>query len=106
VAAYNGYFGAGAGVMTLTLLMITVDERLAAANARKNVLIGAATTASALVLVAAGPVRWADVAPLAGGMLLGSLLGPRVARRVHPDLLRWLVCALGVAVGIEMLVTS
>jgi len=106
VAAYNGYFGAGAGVMTLTLLMVAADEGLAAANACKNVLIGAATTGSALVLVGAGPVQWRYVAPLAGGMLIGSLIGPRVARRVQPDVLRWLVAVVGVAVAVQMWVSA
>lgn len=36
LALYNGYFGAGAGVMTLTLMLVLVDARLPTANALKN----------------------------------------------------------------------
>lgn len=102
VAAYNGYFGAGAGVMTLTLMMITVDPDLPRANALKNMLIGAATAASAAVLIAAAPVRWSAVLPLAAGLLVGSAMGPRAARRLPPDLLRWLVALVGIGLAIEL----
>lgn len=106
VAVYNGYFGAGAGVMTLTLLMVAVDDRLASANARKNMLIGAATAASAVVLISTGRVHWGFVAPLAAGMLVGSGIGPLVARRVPPDVLRWVVALIGVGLAVELWVTS
>ena len=40
VSAYNGYFGAGAGVMLLALMLLTTDQHLARANALKNMLLG------------------------------------------------------------------
>ena len=88
LALYNGYFGAGAGVMTLTLLLVFVEPRLPSANALKNMLIGAASLISAAVFAIAGSVEWRAAIPLALGMLIGSNLGPRVARRVPVRLLR------------------
>lgn len=102
VSAYNGYFGAGAGVMTLALMLLVVDEHLARANALKNMLIGSATAASALVLVAAGPVDWSAVGPLAAGMFVGSTLGPRLARRIPAGLLRWLVALVGLGLAAKL----
>lgn len=92
---YNGYFGAGAGVMTLTLLLVSTHEHLPTANALKNMVIGAATAASALVLVVDTRVAWPDVGVISAGLFVGSLIGPRVARLLHPDLLRWLVALAG-----------
>ena len=43
LSLYNGYFGAGAGVMTLTLMLMLVDRHLPTANALKNMLVGAGT---------------------------------------------------------------
>ena len=77
-SAYNGYFGAGAGVMTLALVLLVVDDHVARANALKNLLVGAAGTASAIVLAVAGPVEWSAVWPLAAGMFVGSTVGPRL----------------------------
>src|SRR5579875_1953714 len=40
ISVYNGYFGAGSGVMMLALLLIASDDRLPVANALKNMLVG------------------------------------------------------------------
>jgi uncharacterized protein len=95
ISAYSGYFGAGSGVLTLALLMFTVDSQLARANALKNVIVGVATAISALILVLAGPVDWTVVLPLAVGLFTGSLIGPKIARRVPAGILRWLVALVG-----------
>lgn len=102
LSTYNGYFGAGSGVMTLTLLLVLVDPRLPTANALKNMAIGAGSIASAVVFVAAGPVRWAAVVPLAAGMLVGSSLGPRVSRRVPAGVLRVVIAVLGLALAVQL----
>jgi hypothetical protein len=45
--------------MTLSLLLLTVDQHLARANALKNMLIGATLVTSALIFIIFGPVDWA-----------------------------------------------
>ena len=98
VSAYSGYFGAG-GVLTLALLLFTVDSQLARANALKNVIVGVATATSALILVLAGPVDWTVVLPLAVGLFAGSLIGPKIARRVPAGMLRRLVALVGLGLA-------
>ena len=102
VSAYNGYFGAGAGVMTLALVLLTVDDHMARANALKNMLVGVATLASAAVLAVMGHVDWQAVAPLSAGTFTGSLIGPSVTRRVRPALLRWLVAMAGLGLAVRL----
>lgn len=106
VSVYNGYFGAGSGVMLLTLMLLTVDDDLPVANALKNMLIGAATLVSAIAFIAFGDVRWAAVVPLAIGLFVGSTLGPPVTRRVPADLLRYAVALIGLGLAIELWVTA
>jgi len=101
-SAYNGYFGAGSGVMVLALLLLTVDQRMANANALKNMLVGAATVVSALTLVALGHVHWSAVAPLTLGAFVGSTIGPSVARRIPAKLLRWLVALTGLGLAVRL----
>lgn len=102
VSVYNGYFGAGSGVMTMALVMLTVDDHIARANALKNMLIGAATLSAALVLAAGASVDWSAVAPLAAGTFVGSTIGPRVARRVPAAPLRWLVALVGLGLAVRL----
>jgi uncharacterized protein len=102
LSVYNGYFGAGSGVLLLALLLLTTEPGLVSANALKNMVVGAATIASAALFVAFGRIDWAVVAALAPGMFLGSLAGPRVARRLPPGLLRWLVALTGLALAARL----
>lgn len=102
VQVYSGYFGAGSGVMTLTLLLVALEPQIARANALKNVVVGVATVASAAVLVVVARVPWAYVIPLAAGVLAGSFVGPVVARRVPGDVLRWIVAFIGLGLAVKL----
>jgi uncharacterized membrane protein YfcA len=102
LAIYNGYFGAGAGVMALTLVLVMVDRHLPTANALKNMLIGAAQIVCAAIFVASGSVRWAAAGPLALGLLAGSVLGPLVARRVPASALRLVISLLGLGLAVRL----
>jgi uncharacterized protein len=99
---YNGYFGAGSGVMVLTLLLVFVDRRLPVANALKNMLLGAALAVSATMYALFASVRWSAVLPLALGLFIGSRVGPILARRLPPGLLRWAIAALGLALAVQL----
>jgi uncharacterized membrane protein YfcA len=102
MSLYNGYFGAGSGVMILALLMISADPHLPTSNALKNMLIGAASITSAVIFAVAGPVDWAAVAPVGAGLFAGSVLGPRVTRRLPAGLLRWLVALIGIVLAVRL----
>lgn len=102
LSLYNGYFGAGSGVMVLTLMLFLVEQHLATANALKNMLIGAGVLASAIVYVLTGSVSWSAAVPLGIGMLIGSNLGPRVARRVPASALRVIIALLGIGLALQL----
>jgi hypothetical protein len=88
--------------MTLGLLLVTVDDDMARANALKNMLVGAASVASALAFLLLGSVDWQAVVPLSAGMLAGSMAGPRLARRVPPAAVRWAAALLGLGLAIHL----
>jgi uncharacterized protein len=102
LSIYNGYFGAGSGVLLLALLLLTTDPHLATANAMKNMVVGAATIASAILFAVLTSVDWAAVAALGAGLFVGSLIGPGVARRLPPSVLRWLVALTGLGLAIRL----
>jgi uncharacterized membrane protein YfcA len=99
---YNGYFGAGAGVMILTLLLVLVDRELPTANALKNMLIGATSVVAATIFAFCGSVDWSAAVPLGLGMLAGSRIGPLVARRLPARLLRRMIFVLGMMLAIYL----
>jgi uncharacterized membrane protein YfcA len=106
ISVYNGYFGAGAGIMTLAAVLVLVERDLVTANALKNMLVGAATVTSAAIFVFYASVAWASVVPLAGGMLVGSTLGPRLARRIPARVLRLFVALIGFGLAVSLWVKN
>jgi uncharacterized protein len=104
LSMYNGYFGAGTGVMTLTLMLLLVERRFPVANALKNMLLGGATVTSAAIFALSGSVDWAAAGCLALGLLIGSNLGPRVVRRLPANVLRIAVAMLGLALALQLAV--
>lgn len=95
VAVYNGYFGAGSGIITIALLLLTVEPVLIRANALKNVLLVAADVLPAVLFAVLGTVVWSAVWPLGIGAFAGGLIGPAVARRVPQQILRVLIAMCG-----------
>ena len=87
VWVYDGYWGAGALVMTLAVLMLTVETQLTQANAFKNVLLGVADIACSVVFVLYGPVRWTAVVPLSLSFLAGSRVSPPLSHHIPQNLL-------------------
>jgi hypothetical protein len=89
-------------VLLLALLLLTTDPLLPRANALKNMVVGAATIISAALFAVLTRVDWAVVAALALGLFAGSLIGPAVARRLPPGVLRWLVALTGLALAVRL----
>lgn len=102
VSVYDGYWGAGAGVMILALLLLTVDRHLARSNALKNMLLGVADVVCSIGFVMFGPVHWAAAVPLALGLLVGGTLGPSLTRRVPGNMLRFLVACAGFGLAVRL----
>jgi uncharacterized protein len=105
VSVYDGYWGAGAGVMILALLLLTVDQDLARSNALKNMLLGVADVVASIGFVLFGPVHWAAALPLAIGLLMGSTIGPSLTRRVPGNIVRVVVALAGFGLAMHLWVT-
>lgn len=105
-SAYNGYWGAGAGVMILAVLMLTVDRQLARSNALKNMILGVSDVVCAIGFILFGPVRWQAAVPLALGLLVGSTAGPSLTRRVPGYIIRILVALAGLGLAVHLWLAS
>ncbi|WP_345565042.1 sulfite exporter TauE/SafE family protein [Nonomuraea rosea] len=102
VTIYTGYFGAAGGLMVFAVLAFMFEHPAAKLNAMKNVMSGLANAVAALGFALFGPVDWGAAAPLAAGFLLGGWLGPKIARRLPGQSLRYLAAACGLAVAIKL----
>ncbi len=98
-AVYGGYFGAGLGVITLAALGLTLDESLTKLNALKQAIAFSVNAAAAVLFIFSGQVVWPAVLVMAVCSLTGGWLGGRLAGRVKPASLRWIIVSIGVIVA-------
>jgi uncharacterized membrane protein YfcA len=100
---YGGYFGAAQGIMVLAILSLAVEDKLQRLNAVKVVLTGLVNAVSGIVFVFAAHVAWGAAGLIAGGSVLGGILGSRVGRRLHPQVLRGIVVIVGISAIVRLL---
>jgi uncharacterized membrane protein YfcA len=105
-AVYGAYFGAGVGIMMLAILGIFLTDSLQRLNALKGLLSFLISLVAAVYFALFAEVSWVAVAVMAVASLLGGQLGVLLARRLDDRVLRWLVTAFGVAVGLRLLLAT
>lgn len=95
VAIYGGYFGAGMSVMILAILAVSRGGEFRANNVIKNLLSALTSLVAVVVFVHQGVVAWPPTMAVMAGGLLGGFAGGRLVRVLPPDLVRWIVLAVG-----------
>jgi uncharacterized protein len=100
---YGGYFGAAQGILVLAILSLAVDDELQRLNAVKVVLTGLVNLASGVVFILAAHVAWAPAGLIAGGSLIGGVLGASVGRRLSLPALRAVIVVIGIAAIVHLL---
>lgn len=97
---YGGYFGAGLSVIILAVLGSSLRDSLTRLNALKQTIAFAANIAAAIVFVFSGQVVWLVAVVMAICALLGGAVGGKLAGRLNPVVLRWVVVIIGLAVSV------
>lgn len=95
VAVYGGYFGAGIGILMLSALALMGIGDMHRMNSLKTVLNACINGVSVIVFVHDGKVVWRFALPMAVAAILGGYLGARLALRIKPQVVRWLVIGIG-----------
>ncbi len=103
ISLYGGYFGAGIGILTLGSLSLLGLHDLHRANGLKNVLALTMKAAAVVLFSIRGIVLWHAALLMAAGSFLGGWAAGHLIQRVEPETLRWVVVAVGVAMGALML---
>jgi hypothetical protein len=99
-AIYGGYFGAGASVIVLAVLGLTLEDSLHRLNALKQAIAFGVNVAAAVVFVFSRQVEWTAALVMAVAALVGGAVGGRLVGRVRPATLRRAVVVIGVVVAV------
>jgi len=89
--ALSGLLGIGGGPIKVPVMYIFMNVPLMVATATSNFMIGVTAAASAIVYYRRGDILVQYAAPLAVGVFVGSLLGARLAPRVHTKVVVYLL---------------
>ncbi len=103
-AVYGGYFGAGLSVIVLAVLGLVLDDSITRLNALKQSVSFSVNIAAAIFFVFSGKVLWPVALVMMVGALAGGALGGRLAGKVKPAVLRWMVVSIGLVVALVYLI--
>ena len=99
LAAYIGYFGAGAGILTLALLALLGMENIHAMNGVKTVLVCTVNGVAIITFIAARIIVWPQALLMIVGASAGGYAGAYYAQKMHPRHVRWIVIIIGFAMS-------
>jgi uncharacterized membrane protein YfcA len=92
---YGGYFGAGQGIVLMTILTLTGVDDVQEANALKNAIATVVSLIAVIVLAFKGFIIWKYGILMIIGATLGGLYGGRLAKRLNKATLRAIVIGVG-----------
>jgi len=97
VSIYGGYFGAGMGILILTLFALSGWTQIHRMNALKALLATSINGIAVVPFLIARRIAWEEAAILTLGAVLGGYFGARLARRLKAATVRLAVVAIGCA---------
>ena len=100
ITYYIGYFGAGAGLLTMSALALCGVERIAEINALKTVITTTANAVACITFIVSGAVEWRFCWMMMIACGVGGYVGARNARRISDRVLRPFIVVLGFALAI------
>ena len=101
-AVYGGYFGAAQGILMLSILGLTIDDKLQRLNAIKVITTGVTNLVAGIVFVFAAHIAWAPAGLIAAGSLLGGTIGSRYGRLLPPTVLRGVIVIVGIVAIVRL----
>ena len=101
IALYSGFFGGGAGIMTLASLTLA---RLPVRNAggTKNALVALSNLSAAVVFAVSGAVAWREAIVIGTGSMIGGYIGARALHVVPEKALKISIIIIGVGLTIGL----
>jgi uncharacterized membrane protein YfcA len=92
---YGGYFGAGQGIVLMTILTLTGVEDVQEANAIKNLVAAIASMIAVIILAFKGLVTWDLGLLMIVGAMVGGFIGGKAAKKLNKKTLRAVIILFG-----------
>jgi uncharacterized protein len=99
-AIYGGYFGAGVGVILMSVLSATSAWELRSTNAVKNLLGVVANAAAIVIFVAQGMISWPETLVMMAACILGGFLGGKALAVISAATMRKAIIVIGCAMTV------
>jgi len=99
ICFYIGYFGAGAGLLTMTALALCGVNRIVEINALKVVMTTIANGAAVVTFIVYRAVEWRYCLLMMLACAVGGYVGAHNSRRVSDRVLRPIIVIFGFSVG-------
>lgn len=98
----SGLLGVGGGIFKVPAMHLISGVPMKAATATSNFMIGVTAAASAFIYFAHGHLNPQVASSSALGVLIGSILGTRLNRKIHGTRLTWIFAAALLLISIRM----
>jgi len=95
ISIYIGYFGAGVGILVLSLLALLGMEDIHAMNGVKTLLVSVVNGVAMITFIFAKIIVWPQAIIMIVGSLIGGYAGAHYAQKMSPRHVRWIVIAVG-----------
>lgn len=99
VAIYVGYFGAGAGILTLALLALLGIENIHSLNGMKTLLVSVINGVAIITFIVARVIVWPEALLMLVGASAGGYAGAYYAQKMNQEHVRWIVIAVGLGMA-------
>ena len=103
IGIYSGFFGGGAGIITLAALTLA-KMPIRNAGGTKNILVSLSNIAAAIVFAATTAIPWGKALAVGAGSMVGGYAGAILLKRVPVTVLRVAVIVIGVALTVGLFV--
>lgn len=100
IAMYIGYFGAGAGILFLSLLAILGLDNIHAMNGMKTLLVSVVNGVAIITFIVARVIVWPQALVMLVGAIAGGYGGAHFAQKMNPQHVRSIVIGVGFAMSI------
>jgi uncharacterized protein len=99
IAIYIGYFGAGVGILVLSLLALLGMEDIHAMNGVKVLLVSVVNGVAMITFIFAKMIFWPQAVLMILGSLTGGYAGAHYAQKMNQQHVRWIVIAVGLSMS-------
>jgi hypothetical protein len=100
IAMYIGYFGAGVGILVLSLLALLGMEDIHAMNGVKVLLVSVVNGVAMITFIVAKIIFWPQAVLMIAGSLTGGYAGAHYAQKMNQQHVRWIVVAVGLGMSV------